>query len=94
METFCTKLSKIKDKDLQTRRYKKRLKEYKEEPHKRITKSNQCYIVHKDLMTELEPDILEREVKWASENTAYNKVTGQNCLKPYKIIPLKHCIFL
>ena len=31
---------------------------------------------HKDVVTHLEPDILECEVKWALENIAMNKASG------------------
>ena len=47
---------------------KKRLQEYTEELYK---KDN-----HDDVITHLEPDILESEVNWALESITMNKASG------------------
>lgn len=38
--------------------------------------SPKFYDTHQDLIIELEPDILESEVKWALKNIANNKAAG------------------
>ena len=52
---------------------KKRWQEYTEELHKKDLKDSDN---HKDLITPLEPDILESEVKWALGSITMNKVRG------------------
>ena len=47
---------------------KKRWKEYKKDLHNPDN--------HDDVITNLEPDILECEVKWALESITTNKATG------------------
>ena len=50
---------------------KKRWQEYTEEPYKkRLNDQDNCVITH------LEPDILECEVKWALESITPNKASG------------------
>ena len=52
---------------------KKRWQEYTEELCKKsLHKSDN----HDDVITQLEPDILEREVKWALESITMNKASG------------------
>ena len=52
---------------------KKRWQEYTEELYKKDLHDPHN---HDDVITNLEPDILESEVKWALENIATNKASG------------------
>ena len=52
---------------------KKRWQEYTEEVYKKDLHDPDN---HNGVITHLEPDILEREVKWALESTAMNKASG------------------
>ena len=52
---------------------KKRWQEYTEELHKKIL---QYQDNHDGVITHLEPDILECEVKWALESITTNKASG------------------
>ena len=52
---------------------KKRWQEYTEEMYK---KDLQDQDNHDDVITNLEPDILESEVKWALESITMNKASG------------------
>ena len=52
---------------------KKRWQEYTEEPYKKDLHDPDN---HDDAITHLEPDILEREVKWALESITTNKASG------------------
>ena len=52
---------------------KKRWQEYTEELHKRDLNDPDS---HDDLITHLEPDILECEVKWALGSITTNKASG------------------
>ena len=52
---------------------KKRWQEYKEELHKKDLHNPDN---HNGVITHLEPDILECEVKWALGNTTRNKASG------------------
>ena len=69
--------SSIKDKngmDLTEAEYiKKRWQEYTEEPYKKDIHDPDT---HDDMITHLEPDILECEVKWALESITMNKASG------------------
>ena len=56
-----------------SRTYKERWQEYTEELYK---KKNQDPDNHNGVITHLEPDILECEVKWALENITMNKTSG------------------
>ena len=62
--TFHAEMGTIKDrngKDLtETEEIKKRWQEYTEELYRKVLKTT-----HNDVITHLEPDILECEVKWA-----------------------------
>ena len=75
--TFHAKMGSIKDrngKDLrEAEEIKKRWQEYTEEMYKKdlLDPDN-----HDDVITHLEPDILECEVKWALENITTNKASG------------------
>ena len=64
-ETFHTKMGTIKDKndvDLREKEIKKRWQEYTEELCKKYLRDPDN---HNGVITHLEPDILECEVKWA-----------------------------
>ena len=71
--TFHAKMSSIKDRngmDLTEAEYiKKRWQEYTEELIKKDVHNPDN---HDDVITDLEPDILECEVKWALESTTRN----------------------
>ena len=74
---FCTKMGSIKDinsKDLtEAEDIKKRWQEYTEELYKKILHDPDN---HDGVITHLEPDILECEVKWALESIITNKASG------------------
>ena len=56
----------------ETEDIKKRWQEYTEELYKKDHDSDN----HDDVITDLEPDILECEVKWALESITTNKASG------------------
>uniref|UniRef100_A0A670J8F8 ribonuclease H n=1 Tax=Podarcis muralis TaxID=64176 RepID=A0A670J8F8_PODMU len=76
--TFRTKITIIKDKsgkDLTEEDIKKRWQEYTEELYQKdmdVSYTPGCVVA------DLEPDILESEVKWALESTANNKASGSD----------------
>ena len=65
-------MSSIKDRN-GSRRFKKRWQEYTEEPYKKDLHNQDN---HDGVITDLEPDILECEVKWALESITTNKASG------------------
>ena len=67
---------------------KKRWQEYTEELYK---KDLQGQDNHDDVITNLEPDILECEVKWASERFTTNKASGGDGIPVELIQILKDC---
>ena len=73
---FPAKIGTIKDKgskDLtEAERIKKRWQEPTEELYKKVLNDPDN---HNDVATQLEPDILECEVKWASESITMNKAS-------------------
>ena len=75
--TFYAKISTIKDrnsKDLtEGEEIKKRWQEYSEELYKKGLKDLNN---HNGVVTHLEPDILEYEVKWALGRITMNKASG------------------
>ena len=74
--TFHAKMGTIKDrtKDLtEAEDIKKRWQEYTEELYKKDLHNPDN---HDDMITNLEPDILECEVKWALESITTNKASG------------------
>ena len=75
--TFHAKVSSIKDwngRDLtEAEDIKKRWQEYTEELYKKDLHDPDN---HNGVITHLEPDILECEVKWALGNIATNKTSG------------------
>ena len=75
--TFYEKMGSIKDRNgmdlTEAEDIKKRWQEYTEELYKKYL-HNQCN--HNGVITHLEPDILEYEVKWALESITTNKASG------------------
>ena len=59
--------------DLTKADIKKRQQEYTEEPYKKDLHDPDC---HDGVITHLEPDILERKVKWALGSIITNKASG------------------
>ena len=76
-ETFHAKMGSIKDKNgrvlTEAEDIKKRWQEYKEELCKNYLHDPDN---HDAVITHLEPDIMECEVKWALESITTNKVSG------------------
>ena len=75
--TFHAKMGSIKDRNgmvlTEAEDIKKRWQEYKEELYKKDLHDPDD---HDDVITNLEPDILECEVKWALESITPNKASG------------------
>ena len=75
--TFHTKMALIKDRNgmdlTEAEDIKKRWQEYIEELYKNDLHDPDNY---NGMITHLEPDILEREVKWALESITMNKSSG------------------
>ena len=75
--TFHAKMGSIKDRNgmdlTEAEDIKKRWQEYTEEPYKNDLHDPDN---HDGVITHLEPDILECEVKWALESITMNKVSG------------------
>ena len=74
--TFQAKMNSINDRngmDLkEAKDIKKRWQEYTEELYKKEHNQDN----HNDMITHLEPDIMECEVKWALESITTNKASG------------------
>ena len=75
--TFHTKMGSIKDRNgrdlTEAEDIKKRWQEYTEELYKKYLHNPDN---HDGVITHLEPDILECEVKWASGSITMNKTSG------------------
>ena len=75
--TFHAKMGSIKDRNgmdlTEAEDIKKRWQEYTEELYKKDLHDPDS---HDDVITNLEPDILECEVKWALESITMNKASG------------------
>ena len=75
--TIHAKMGSIKDRNgmdlTEAEDIKKRQQEYTQEPYKRGLNDPDN---HDAVITHLEPDILECEVKWASGNITTNKASG------------------
>ena len=75
--TFHAKMGSIKDRNgldlTEAEDIKKRWQEYTEEPYKKGIHGSDN---HDGVISYLEPDILECEVKWALESIARNKASG------------------
>ena len=74
-ETFHAKDENGKDLT-EAEEIKKRWQEYTEELHKKLHKKANKPDNHDDLVTHLEPGILEYEVKWAIGSITMNKASG------------------
>ena len=74
--TFHAKMGSIKDRNgldlTEAEGIKKRWQEYMEELYKKDHDPDN----HDDVITNLEPDILESDVKWALESITTNKASG------------------
>ena len=74
--TFNAKMGSIKDRNgldvTEVEDIKKRQPEYTKELYKKDHDQNN----HDDVITHLEPDILECEVKWTLESITTNKASG------------------
>ena len=95
--TFHAKMGSIKDRngiDLsEAEDIKKRWQEYMEELQKKYLHDPDN---HDDVITNLEPDILECEVKWALESITTNKANGGDGIpvklfKSWKMLLWKRC---
>ena len=81
--TFYAKIGTIKDRngmDLTKAEDIKKWQEYTEELSK---KDLHDPVNHNGVITHLEPDILECEVKWALESITTNKASGLSYLSTY-----------
>ena len=76
-ETFHAKMGSIKDRNgpNRCRRYCEEVEEYTEELHKKDLHDPDN---HDGVITHLEPDILECEVKWAFGSITTNKASGSD----------------
>ena len=79
--TFHAKMGSIKDRNgmdlTEAEDIKKRRQEYTEELYKKdLHRSDN----HDGVITHLEPDILESEVKWALESITTNKASGGDAI--------------
>ena len=85
---FHAKMGSIKDRNgiglTEAEDIKKRWQEYTEELYK---KDLQDPNNHDGVITHLEPDILECEVKWALENITMNKASGGDGI-PLELFPI------
>ena len=85
--TFHAKMGSIKDRNhmdlTEAEDIKKRWQEYTEE----LYKKNHYKDNHDDVITHLEPDILECEVKWALESITTNKASGGDGI-PVELFPV------
>ena len=76
-ETFHAKMGSIKDRNgmdlIEAEDIKKRWQEYTDELYKKDLHNQDN---HDGVITHLEPDILECEVKWALESITMNKASG------------------
>ena len=84
---FHAKTGSIRDRtgrDLTEEEIKKRWQEYTEELYKKDLHDPDN---HDDLITNLEPDILECEVKWALGSTTTNKASGSDAI-PVELVQI------
>ena len=90
--TFHTKMGSIKDRNgmdlTEVEDIKKRWQEYTEELCK--TELHDPHN-HDGVITHLEPDILEREVKWVLESITKNKASGDDGIPSELFQILKYC---
>jgi len=87
--TFHARMDSIKDRNgmdlTEAEDIKKRWQEYTEELYKKDLHGPDN---HDDVITHLEPDILEYEVKWALESIPTNKASGGDGIpvEPFQIL--------
>ena len=83
--TFHAKMGTIKDRNgmdlIEAEDIKKRWKEYTEKLYKKDLHDPDN---HDSVLTHLEPDILEWEVKWALESITTNKASGGDGITLYR----------
>ena len=83
--TFYRKMGLIKDRNgtdlTEAKDIKKRWQEYAEELYKTDLHDPDS---HDDVITHLEPDVLESEVKWALESITMNKASGGDGIPSFK----------
>ena len=88
--TFHAKMGTIKDRNgmdlTEAEDIKKRWQEYTEELYK---KDHHDPDNHNTVLTHLEPDILEYEVKWASGSITTNKASGGDGIPAERVQILK-----
>ena len=86
--TFHAKKGLIKDRNgmdlTEAEDIKKRWQEHMEELYKKDLQESDN---HNDVITNLEPDILECEVKWALESITTNKASGGDGI-PVELFPI------
>ena len=85
--TFHARMGMVKDrnsKDLRSREIKKRWQEYTELYRKGLNDPDNC----NGVVTHLEPDILECEVKWALGDITMNKASGGDRINIKKLLLL------
>ena len=89
---FHTKMGTIMDRPgmdvTEAEEIKKRWQEYTEELH---TKGLKNLDNHDDVVTHLEPDILECKVKWALGSSTTNKASGGDAISAEPLQILKRC---
>ena len=87
--TFHAKMGSIKDRNgmdlTEAEDIKKRWQEYMEELYKKDLHDSDN---HDDVITNLEPDILECEVKWALEIITTNKASGDDGITPVELFQI------
>ena len=85
---FHAKMNSIKDRNgmdlTEAKDTKKKWQEYTEELYKKDLHDPDN---HDDVITNLEPDILESEVKWALDSITMNKASGGDGI-PVELIPI------
>ena len=89
---FHARMGTIKDRNgkdlIEAEEIKKRWQEYTEELH---TKGLKNLDNHDDVVTHLEPDILECKVKWALGSSTTNKASGGDAISAEPLQILKRC---
>ena len=86
LDFFFFSLGKTQQGPTETEEIKKRWQEYTEELHQKgLNDLNN----HDGVVTHLEPDILECEVKWALESITMNKASGDDRIQAKEFQILK-----
>ena len=91
-EMFMGSSAQLKERNskdlIEAEEIKKRWQEYTEELH---TKGLKNLDNHDDVVTHLEPDILECKVKWALGSSTTNKASGGDAISAEPLQILKRC---